>query len=233
MIASCEHCNPEATMPFDWILHRIGNERAPLSVLLDEGELEPLETDYVMEEPAECPNCKREVLEKTLIEAVWFRDLLKLAGQGDPEAQVNLGTLYDGGLGVPQDEAEAVKWYRRAADKGDSDGQVSLGWSLIFGKSNLQDEAEAIELFRKAADHGNVDAMSSLGTLYADGWCVAQDYVQAHMWYNLAASGPSSLFEMDKKELAKRRDELAAKMTPQQVAEAQRLAREWKPTKPT
>ena len=88
MIESCEHCNPDATVPFDWILHRMTafDSRIMLSILLEFSLLRPeFEADYILEEPAKCPNCKREVLENMLIEPVWFRDFLKLADQGDPK----------------------------------------------------------------------------------------------------------------------------------------------------
>ena len=62
--------------------------------------------------------------------------------------------------------------------------------------------------------------------MYEDGRGVPQDYVRAHMWFNLAASGASGHDWM-----IKYRDLVAAKMTPDQIAEAQRMAREWKPTK--
>ncbi len=63
--------------------------------------------------------------------------------------------------------------------------------------------------------------------MYATGDGVPQDYVQAHMWYNLAASRypPGS----DRDKVVRNRDTVAEKMTPEQIAEAQRLAREWKP----
>ncbi len=50
-----------------------------------------------------------------------------LANEGDADAQYNLGLMYDGGKGVPLDDAEAVKWYRLAADQGDADAQTNLG----------------------------------------------------------------------------------------------------------
>ncbi len=58
--------------------------------------------------------------------------------------------------------------------------------------------------------------------MYSKGWGVPQDYVQAHMWYNLAAERGLKLGR-------EYRDSLAKQMTPEQIAEAQRLAREWKP----
>ncbi len=73
-----------------------------------------------------------------------------------------------------------------------------------------------------AAELGRVDAQTSLGFMYADGRGVLQDYVQAHKWLNLAAAQGH--------ETAKQNRDLAAeRMTPDQIAEAQRLAREWQP----
>jgi TPR repeat protein len=109
-----------------------------------------------------------------------------LAEQGDAAAQVQLGVMYENGLGVPLDYAQAVALYRKAADQGDPFGQIYVG------------------------------------DMYRDGHGVPQDYVRAHMWYNLATSRGFG---------AGSRDAIAAKMTPAQIAEAQRMAREWKPTK--
>jgi len=75
---------------------------------------------------------------------------------------------------------------------------------------------------RKAADQGNADAQFILGLIYGDGVGVTQDYVQAHLWNSLAAA-------QGQKDAVKFRDSLAKQMTPAQIAEAQKLAREWKP----
>ncbi len=60
--------------------------------------------------------------------------------------------------------------------------------------------------------------------MYDDGQGVPQDYVQAHMWFNLSAAGPPDEYRDD---AARNRDRVAKFMTPAQIAEAQRLAREW------
>jgi len=79
-----------------------------------------------------------------------------------------------------------------------------------------------VKWYRKAADQGIATAQESLGVIYSHGVGVTQDYVQAHMWYNLAAmQGWESA--------SKYRDNLTRVMTPSQIAEAQKLAREWKP----
>jgi hypothetical protein len=72
-----------------------------------------------------------------------------------------------------------------------------------------------------------VVAQYNLGEMYGVGLGVPQDYAQAHMWFNLAASRAEYAATRDT--AAKDRDELAAKMTPDQIAEAQRMAREWVP----
>ncbi len=74
------------------------------------------------------------------------------------------------------------------------------------------------------AKAGNPDAQFKLGYMYYIGQGVAQDYVQAHMWYNLAGAAGTPIGAVEN------RDKVAAKMTPAQIAEAQRLARDWKPT---
>ena len=89
--------------------------------------------------------------------------------------------------------------------------------------------AEAAKWYRRAAERGHVDAQLLLGLLYRKGRGVQTDYVQAHMWYNLAAAGTPSN-EMRSK-LKRLRDILAESMTLAQIAEAERLAREWKPKK--
>jgi len=81
--------------------------------------------------------------------------------------------------------------------------------------------------FRKAADRGNAPAQYSLGLMYAKGQGVPQDFTQAHTWFNLAASHAEAAGTRDA--AVEARDLAAAKMTPSQIAEAQRLAREWVP----
>ena len=84
-------------------------------------------------------------------------------------------------------------------------------------------------MFRARMDavQGCAEAQNVLGFMSGEGQGVPQDYVQTHMWYNLAAS-KHPLGEVRNKAV-KTRDILAEKMTPAQIAEAQKLAREWKP----
>ncbi len=151
------------------------------------------------------------------------------AEQGYADAQFNLGYMHANGIGFPQDYAEALKWYRKAAEWGDTAAQFNLGLMYDKGRGVPQDYAEAVKWYRKAAEQGDGSAQINLGFMYSEGRGVPQDYVQAHMWYNLAASRlPPGVFR-DMSVLS--RDILAEKMTPAQIAEAQRLAREWRPKK--
>ena len=133
--------------------------------------------------------------------------------------------MYARSLGVTYDGTEAVRWWRKAAEQGEASAQEELGTAYFFGDGVQRDHSEAAKWFRKAAEHGGIFAQTSLGYLYERGEGVPQDYALASMWLNLAtAQGqPVAKTEMDR---------LAAKMTPNQIAEAQRLAREWKPTTP-
>lgn len=158
--------------------------------------------------------------------ATALKEFLPLAKQGNAVAQFNLGYMYAHGQGVPQDYTEALRWYRKAAEQGEVNAQTFLGFIYSHGQGVLQDYAEAARWLRKAAEQRDVSSQFNLGNMYHDGKGVPQDYVQAHMWVNLAASRSSG---DDQKKYATARDFLAGKMTAQQIAEAQRLARDWTP----
>ena len=76
------------------------------------------------------------------------------AEQGDVTAQFNLGAMYDLGAFVPQDDAEAARWYRLAAEEGHAISQVHLGFMHSEGRGVPQDDAEAMRWYRLAADQG-------------------------------------------------------------------------------
>ena len=148
------------------------------------------------------------------------------ADQGYALAEYNLGVMYDNGRGVPQDDAEATRWFRLAADQGFIPAQHKLGVMYETGRGVPQDSAEAVRWYRLAADQGWAEAQHYLGVMYAGGLGVPQDYVAAHMWLNLAAAQAS---DADSDAVIDGREVVEAEMTAEQIAEAQRLAREWKP----
>ena len=154
-------------------------------------------------------------------------ELMKKAEEGDASAQYRLGFMYDAGQGVPQDFREVVRWYRAAAEQGHVSAQFNLGFLYFMGEAIPQDYKEAFRWYRASAVQGNSKAQNSLGAMYRAGRGVPQDYVQAHLWFYLAAA--NSELDQERKLWAKNRDSIAKKMTSEQIAEAQRLAREWKP----
>jgi hypothetical protein len=101
--------------------------------------------------------------------------------------------------------------------------RTTLTASLALGAIAGAAVAGSLEdIYRVGAEKGNASAQFSLGFMYEKGQGVPQDYVQAYMWFNLAAAqGTGGAAEW--------REHIAARMTPAQIAEAQKLAREWKP----
>ncbi len=89
------------------------------------------------------------------------------------------------------------------------------------------DYETALREFRPLAEQGNAKAQFNLGPMYVGSLGVPQDYVQAHMWLDLAASRfpPGE----DRDRAVKYRDIYAKMMTPAQISEAEKLAREWRP----
>lgn len=151
------------------------------------------------------------------------------AEKGSKWCQTMLASTFYQGVGVPQNHAEALKWYRMAAGQGDAAAQNSLGGMYAEGKGTRQDYAEASKWYQRAAEQGHPAAQNSLGGLYANGKGMPQDYVQAHKWYSLAAASDAD--DRDRETFMKNRNTLAAKMTPAQMADARKLAREWQPKK--
>ena len=148
----------------------------------------------------------------------WLR---RAAEQGHAEAPEALGRIYRYSTGkyFPQDYEEAIMWYRVAAERGNTQAQSSLGRMYEIAEGVSQDYAEARKWYRMAAEQGDSVAMVALGIFFEWGLGVPQDNARAHMWYNLATARNSYW--------ARWRDKLTNRMTPDQKAKAQRLARQW------
>ena len=147
------------------------------------------------------------------------------ANQGLDRAQFSLGVLYENGQGVPKDYSEAAKWYRLAANQGVDRAQFALGNLYADGRRDVpQSYAEALKWWKLAADQGLDQAQFRLGVAHDLGNGVPKDAVSAQMWLYLAAA-------QGDENARRHRDILEKEMTPAQIAEAQKLAREWKPTK--
>ena len=74
------------------------------------------------------------LLASTAFAAPDFDETMAAAKQGEAYAQYNLGVMYDVGMGVPENDAEAVKWYRKAADQGLAVAQTNLGLMYENGR---------------------------------------------------------------------------------------------------
>ena len=159
-------------------------------------------------------------------QAAYVDSLKEEAAQGDADAQFTLGVRYSRGRGVPQDYAEALKWYRLAANQGKAaEAKNNLGVMSSKGQGVARDYAEALKWFRLAAAQGHAKAQYNLGAMYGKGQGVPQNYVQALKWLTLAAATFTT--EPEHSQAVQSRDLVAANMTPAQIAEAQKLAREW------
>ena len=154
-----------------------------------------------------------------------FQEFKPLAERGHAGAQNNIGFMYKYGTGVPEDYAEALKWFRKAAERGLATAQFSLGLMYYDGTGVPKDYAEAVKWYKKTAEQGYAGGQRNLGAMYNMGLGVTRDNVMAHMWLNLAAAQGDEGAITYKSILEK-------EMTPEQIAEAQRLSREFKMKSP-
>ena len=127
--------------------------------------------------------------------------------------------MYAKGQGVPENGAEAVKWYRKAAELGLAIAQYNLGGIYAKGQGVPENDAEAVKWYRKAAVQGNAPAQNDLGTMYASGEGVPEDYVKAYTWFNLAAA-------QGNENAVENKDRLKSLMTAADISEAQKLSAE-------
>ena len=171
---------------------------------------------------------------------------------GVADAQIKLGAMYQFGFIVPEDDKKAAQWYRLAAEQGDSSAQFIVGLISANGQGIIKDGKEAMRWCRLAvekrvemaevyslakesvpqalkiltrdAEKGIDEAQNNLGYMYEFGTGVPQDYVLAHMWYNLSGlQGNETAIG--------RLNILERKMSPRQLAKAQEVGRNWKPKK--
>jgi TPR repeat protein len=155
--------------------------------------------------------------------------------QGYAPAQGKLGFMYDTGAGIPEDDTEAVKWYRKAAEqgygeavkwfhdaalRGDAVAQYTIGVMYAEGNDPAQSHAEAVKWYRMAAEQGHARAQTDLGAMYARGAGVIQDWIQAYAWFDVAAANGNP-------DAARMRNLVTRELTDEQFAEALKVAREY------
>ena len=151
------------------------------------------------------------------------------ASAGDAAAQVELGRMYMDGRGVPQDASQGVMWLGKAAEQGHPYAQYILGVLYSQGSSVPKDERKALSWFSKAATQGNVSAQVFLGAIYANGTLgVTKDAITAYVWWSAAAVSATVAKDAELAALVtKQRDTFATTMTAAQIAEANKLAKQW------
>ena len=145
------------------------------------------------------------------------------AEKGGAQSQFQMGlAFFLGQFGLATNPVEAVKWLRKAAEQNYDLAQCNLGFCYESGQGVAKDYTEAVKWYRKAAEQNLVLAQCNLGCCYAKGQGVAKDYVEAYKW-NLLAAGQGD--ESAKEAMTTLED----MMTREQIAEGQKLARNFKP----
>lgn len=151
-----------------------------------------------------------------------LKEVTPLAKAGHADAQHLLGLMYYMGRGVARDYKQALVWHRKAAEQGKADAQYVVGAMHYTGNAVAADPRAAVLWFRRAAEKGHAEAQHALGLMYryhAAG--LPQDNVLAYMLWTLASTGGNT-------NATKHRADIARRMTPQQIEEAQAMSRSWK-----
>lgn len=143
----------------------------------------------------------------------------------DAKTQFHLGTLYETGKSVPQDYAQAVLWYSKAAEQNLAIAQYRLGVLYANGVGVPLDKAQAAAWFHKAAEQGYVYAQEMLGSDYLTGAGIQRDYAEAYFWYDIACASKAPEFVTGMR--ATMRDSAAIYLTPADLSRARERSRKW------
>jgi localization factor PodJL len=150
----------------------------------------------------------------------------KLATAGYAPAQYKLGGQYEKGSGLVRDLDKAKLWYGRAAEQGHARSMHNL--AVLYAENpaanGKPDFASAASWFRQGAEFGVRDSQYNLGVLYARGLGLTQDLAQSYAWFAAAAA-------QGDEDAAKKRDDVANKLSPADLAKAKSLAASFKPRK--
>jgi hypothetical protein len=143
-----------------------------------------------------------------------------LADDGNATAQFCVGRLYANGFGVAMNDDLALQWYGLAAEQGHSEAQFNLGLMHANGWGVEMNDQEAAKWYRLAAEQGLVEAQMSLAMIYHKGRGVEQNLIEAYKWYEIAVQ----LGDLNSRF---KRDDVAADLSPEQVATAQQMVTSW------
>jgi S1-C subfamily serine protease len=148
----------------------------------------------------------------------------KSAEGGYNKAQFLLGKMYFYGTAFPADKIKAINLYTKAAEQGAAVAQGELASIYLLGNGVPENIREAVKWGKRGAAQGNREAQAALGALYADGKGVPQNNVESYKWFNLAEAQGNTIAKTIKRSFA-------ATMSPQEIAEAQKLSLAFKPKK--
>jgi TPR repeat protein len=151
------------------------------------------------------------------------------AVSGEAAGQTCLGFMYAHGHGVAQDAGQAIDWWRKAALQGSLQAQNALGSTYEYGHGVPADCAEADRWYRMAADQGSPWGMYHLGVLAEEGRCRPLDDVQALAWFELALPRLPAQASQVIDSTLKLRALVAARMSPDQLAQARRVEQDFRP----
>lgn len=140
-------------------------------------------------------------------------------------AQYRAGNAYEKGIGVPRDVEAARRWYQRAAENGNTRAMHNLAVLMAEGAGGKPDYAAAMTWFSKASEHGVRDSQFNLAVLFARGLGTQQDLVRSYTWFAVAASQGDD-------EAGRKRDEVAARLQPADLARAKAAVERWRMTPP-
>ena len=152
-------------------------------------------------------------------------EVRSMAANGDVNAQLELGVRLVYGTGADPDPAEGADWLRRAAENKNTEAQVVL--AVLYGKGRgvPHDDAMSEHWMRQAAELGHVNGQGNLGVMFEQGDGVPRDLVEAYKWETLAAS--RATIDRDRLRWSEMRNNLRARLTPEQLDKAERAARDW------
>jgi localization factor PodJL len=155
--------------------------------------------------------------------AEWYK---KAALQDLVPAQYRLATLYEKGVGVPRDLGKARALYQRAAEQGNIRAMHNLAvLAADGGDSGRPDYATAAHWFKRAAEFGVRDSQYNYAVLLARGLGVPQDFVASYVWFAIAAA-------QGDQDSATKRDDVGARLSPDQLATAKAVAAGFRPRTP-
>lgn len=169
----------------------------------------------------------REAYDKKDFPTAW-KELEPLAKQGNADAMYLVGSMYHMGMGTSPSYKDAAEWYRKSADAGKPDAVFTMGVVYEGGIGVPRNGKESFAWYKKSADRGFYPGQLKVANMYAKGQGVPKDPAASYLWYAIAERFTPRAGN-DRFEIPIIKDKLSAMMTKEQIADADRKAKAWKP----